>query len=708
MVNPLSNPFYLLTPLIVACIIIVLMISVWRKSRRDFSSRIFSGLLLSLGLWSLLTFGMRSSPDVHQALIWEKAIIVAGFTVFVFYYHFTLAYTNATVKSGIILAIYSLLAVVAALAFTDLLVEGMRLEAYGYAPITRPLSFPLFAAGPLLIVGGIYNLLKRYKVSLSYEERNRLLYLTIAALFPILGGGLDAFSNLPPLAIWGNLVFCIICSIAILKYHLLDIRVAIRKSTAFFVMSAIVAIPYVGIIFLSTHVFSTQPISVWVYLLLLVILALALQPLWSQVQRRVDRWFYRQRYDFLRELEDFSQEAHDIGDLNQLSSSLVKLISRALQSSSVYLLLSSSSGHFTTVCSAGEETSQLTIESRSPLLRWLRSNEGVLHRKALDTIPQLQSLTTKEANELKKVRAKLFIPLKTKERQLVGMLIISEKLSEQPYSEEDERLIVSVASRVAVELENTRLYASEKSMRKELQRQNEQKTEFLHSVAHELKTPLTAIISSSELLSTEPLSATISQRQRLIQNIAQSAWTMDGRVTQLLDFAKMQVEDLKIKPQLLEIDLIIKEVASRFLVLFQNKEQSLKLEIPDSLPQVKADRQKLEQILVNLLSNANKFSPTGGNITLRVREDGNRIVVEVKDSAPAIPEGEKAKLFDPYYRGEDADKKQHFPGLGLGLAISRKLVELHQGEIWVDSKPRKGNTFAFSLPALEQGAKGIG
>jgi len=183
---------------------------------------------------------------------------------------------------------------------------------------------------------------------------------------------------------------------------------------------------------------------------------------------------------------------------------------------------------------------------------------------------------------------------------------------------------------------------------------------------------------------------------------------MDGRVTQLLDFAKMQLEDLKIKPRLLEIDLIIKEVASRFLVLFQNKEQSLKLEIPDSLPQVKADREKLEQILVNLLSNANKFSPTGGNITLRVREDGNRIVVEVKDSAPAIPEEEKVKLFDPYYRGEDADKRQRFPGLGLGLAISRKLVELHQGEIWVDSKSRKGNTFAFSLPTLEQRAKGIG
>ncbi len=89
--------------------------------------------------------------------------------------------------------------------------------------------------------------------------------------------------------------------------------------------------------------------------------------------------------------------------------------------------------------------------------------------------------------------------------------------------------------------------ASERSMRQELQGQDEQKTEFLHSVAHELKTPLTAIISSSQILDMEPSSANPGQRQRLIQNIAQSAWSMDGRVTQLLDFAKMQVEDLEIK-----------------------------------------------------------------------------------------------------------------------------------------------------------------
>ena len=696
--NPFATAFYLIPPAIASIISLILLIIVLRHDYRSFANQIFSLLLLTMALWGFFIFCMRASPDATYALRWDKAMAPIAFGMCVFYYHFSLLITRVGKQRNLLRLAYIILALIIVFSPTGFFISRMEVQPYGYAPIFGFGMFLDFGFGYLLLIAAIYNLIKSYRSSTIYEEKNRFLYLALAMAFPLLGGIFEAFPIIYPTSIFGNLIFCILCTVAILKYHLLDIRIVVRKGTAYIVMSALIAIPYVGIILLSTQVFKTQAIPLWVYLLLLIILAFALQPLWSQVQRQVDRWFYRQRYDFLKELEDFSQEVHDIRDLNRLSSALVKLISRALQSSGVYLLLSSSSGDFNTASSVGEETPQLTIGSRSPLLRWLRSHEGILRRTALDTIPQLQTLTTKEANELKKVRAKLFIPLKTKEKELVGMLILSERRSEQPYSGDDERLALSVTSRVAVEYENARLYASEKSMRQELQRQNDQKTEFLHSVAHELKTPLTAIISSSELLSTKISSTTVSQRHRIIQNIVQSARSMDGRVTQLLDFAKMQVEDLKIKSEPLEIGSAIEEIVSRLLILFKNKEQSLKLEIPDSLPQVKVDRGKLEQILVNLLSNANKFSPPGGNIALRVKEEGKRIVVTVKDSAPVIPEVEKTKLFDLYYRGEDADKRQRIPGLGIGLAISKKLVELHQGEIWITSEKRKGNTFAFSLP----------
>jgi len=694
-----SDPSYVLPPLIGAFVTVLLLLMTLVWSRRDTNTLIFSGFLISMVMWNLFLFAMRASPDPQRALTWEKATVVPVLVAFVLYYHFTIVYTNSRGQRNVLLAAYLLLIVFAALAPTKIVIEGIRIEYYGYAPILSPISYLWFAIGPVLILGGAYNLFKRYKASGSSEERNRLIYLGTAVVFPLLGAVLDGFTNLPPTSIWCNLVFSTMCTIAIMRYHLLDITVVIRRGAAYALMSTIVAVPYVGIIILFNNVFGTSNIPTWTYPTLLILLALCLQPLWQIVQRVVDRVFYRERYDFLKQLEYFSQEAHDISNLERLASSLVKLISRALQTSGVHLLLLlSESGDFTVVSSTNGSAAKLTLKYQSPLLRWLQSNKRLLRRQELDIIPQLRSLSVKERDQIKEIGAELFIPLKTNTDELVGLLVLGEKPSRQPYSEEDQRLIQTVASRVAIELENARLYARETMMRQELERQDTQKTEFLHSVAHELKTPLTAIISSSELISAEDLSATPSQRKRLIDNINRSAWLMDKRVAELLDLAKVQLGSLHLNSEALDISGLIDEVVVQLSSLFKNKGQSLEVKLQGSLPPAKADRERIEQVLLNLMSNANKFSPTGSKVTLRAREAQNKIQVEVEDSAPVISDEDKGKLFDPYYRGGNEDERERVPGLGLGLAICKRLIELHQGRIWIENESGNGNTFIFSLP----------
>jgi len=297
---------------------------------------------------------------------------------------------------------------------------------------------------------------------------------------------------------------------------------------------------------------------------------------------------------------------------------------------------------------------------------------------------------------LQKTQAELIIPILTKENELVGLIILGRKLSQLEYSDEDERLITAVANRMATELENARLYDSEKNIRQQLEMQDIRKTEFLHSVAHELKTPLTAILSSSELL-TGNLPIDPKLRKRLAINVQKSARSMNRRVVELLDLARIQIGQLDIKLKPLEIAEVISEVTEQLDIIFASKEQTLTLEIPSSLPKVNADREKLEQVLFNLLSNANKFSPTGSNVTLTVRKVGSKVIIEVEDSALPINENEKNKIFDPYYRSEDSMKRERSPGLGLGLSVSKRILELHQGEIWVETKAGKGNVFAFSL-----------
>ena len=128
----------------------------------------------------------------------------------------------------------------------------------------------------------------------------------------------------------------------------------------------------------------------------------------------------------------------------------------------------------------------------------------------------------------------------------------------------------------------------------------------------------------------------------------------------------------------------------------QQREQHLVLDLPESLPKIKADPSRLEQVLTCFLANASKFSPEGRDITLRARAEGGELVVEVEDQGVGISPDEQARLFKPYHRVEQ--DRQRFPGLGLGLAVSKQIVEAHGGKIGLSSELGRGSIFSFSLP----------
>ena len=136
----------------------------------------------------------------------------------------------------------------------------------------------------------------------------------------------------------------------------------------------------------------------------------------------------------------------------------------------------------------------------------------------------------------------------------------------------------------------------------------------------------------------------------------------------------------------------IEDVAS----LASSRGQTLVTELPPSLPQIHADEVRSRQIVMNLLNNALKFTPEGGHVLVRAREDESSLIVEVEDTGPGIPKKDQQRIFDPYHRRES--DRERLSGLGLGLALCKSLVELHGGEIWVRSRPGKGSTFGFSLP----------
>jgi two-component system response regulator VicR len=189
--------------------------------------------------------------------------------------------------------------------------------------------------------------------------------------------------------------------------------------------------------------------------------------------------------------------------------------------------------------------------------------------------------------------------------------------------------------------------------------------------------------------------------ERLARNISRGASNLNLRIDELLDLSKGEVGMLQLSPEPIDLLPLLRDVGESMAPLAESRGQSLAIRLPTSVCFVRADVSRVQQILLNLLENAVKFTPKGGKIMLRATKKDGFAVIEVQDTGRGISKEEQKRLFEPYHRF--VSKKSGFGGLGIGLALCKTLVELHSGQIWVKSHPGKGSTFAFSLP-LEDGS----
>ena len=225
---------------------------------------------------------------------------------------------------------------------------------------------------------------------------------------------------------------------------------------------------------------------------------------------------------------------------------------------------------------------------------------------------------------------------------------------------------------------------------------SKQPLELVSFLTHEFKTPLTSLIASAGLLAEELAVSPDDPKAKLLSNILASAHNLEAKASELLDLAKLEAVGFHLELEPTDMNNIIRSAVDQLSPLIRSRNQSLALNVEPNLPKIMADSLRVEQILLNLLSNASKFTPQDGNISLTAHKLGDYIVIEVQDSGPGIPIKEQDKLFQPYYRLNR--NKEHIPGVGLGLALCKHLIELHNGKIFVESEPGKGSTFAFSLP----------
>ncbi len=226
------------------------------------------------------------------------------------------------------------------------------------------------------------------------------------------------------------------------------------------------------------------------------------------------------------------------------------------------------------------------------------------------------------------------------------------------------------------------------------------KSEFVRTVSHDLRSPLTAILGYVELI--ERVGEINNQQREFIRRVQVSVHNITSLVNDLLDLGRIEAGFDKRKESI-SVPAIIKYVVDGLRPNVQQKGQKIVLEIDDGLPHIYGTPTRLRQMLQNLIDNANKYTPSGGQITVRARAEGAQLVIEVADTGIGIPVEEQPYIFDKLYRASNIDSG--LSGSGLGLAIVKSIVEDHQGRYWFDSEPGKGTTFTLVFPIVGEVAR---
>jgi PAS domain S-box-containing protein len=295
--------------------------------------------------------------------------------------------------------------------------------------------------------------------------------------------------------------------------------------------------------------------------------------------------------------------------------------------------------------------------------------------------------------------SKIVVPIVGQD-QTLGVLAFEESENDQPWSDDDRALVEAVAKDLALALLDVRSRQLTQQALEEMQEADRLKSQFLANISHELRTPLNSIIGFSHVILQGidgPVTETQNQDLSAIYNAGQH---LLGLINNILDVTRIEAGKMELTLGDVDLKETILDVMATAEGLIKNKPIELITEIPDDLPIIKADAIRVRQILLNLVSNATKFTTKGQiGVSARIIKLGTsrQIVVAVFDTGPGIAPEDQEKIFEPFSQVDSAAVRRS-GGSGLGLSISRHLVELHGGQIWVDSIPGEGSTFAFTLP----------
>lgn len=294
-----------------------------------------------------------------------------------------------------------------------------------------------------------------------------------------------------------------------------------------------------------------------------------------------------------------------------------------------------------------------------------------------------------------KLSSLLVLPMQTRRAGILGALVIAANDPDRQMTDEKLPLAELLAERAALAIENAKLYTEQVEARRKLEDMSRLKDEFLSIASHELRTPVTSIKGYTQLAKTLITEGDLGTSKEYLEIAMDQIDRMSRLILELLDVSRIETGKLDIRREPIDWAKFVADVVSHHQAMIG--ERRISIDLPPIHRRVEGDRDRLEQVLENLLENAVKYSPAESEVNVTITDVDQRVLTSIRDRGIGIPTDELNQVFERFHRGRQVSSS-NYGGLGLGLYITRQIVERHGGQIWVESVEGLGTTFTFSLP----------
>jgi signal transduction histidine kinase len=693
-------------PLIASLLTVLLGAFIYKQNKKSSQNIAYALECLSVFVWFLAYSIMFSCKDSSVASIFGKIGYIGVTFIPITFYHFTISLLGIKQRNMLRLCYFLGVVFLLLLFFTNLYIAGVNDHFWGFYTKAGPLH-PLY----LLFFMSLYNwssllLFKHMRnEKQDINRRKRIKFVLLAFFIP-------TFASIDFVPSYGVhiypfgyvFIFAWLCTTAyaIVRHQLLNIEIIIKKTLVFAgLLASVFTILVLPTLLIQEYIFRGVSSSGRLLGLALsgVIIILSLRRIENFLINITDRYLFQKKYDYRELLRTFTSEVLTVVNLDNLVNLTVdKLTDIVKMSSSAVLLLDQEKQEFNVMASRNVKEPQVTLVRPDGIITFLEQTHGYLLRK--DLIERKVYIPPSIQEIIDKLNAELIIPM-VLHSEVMGILSLGKKKSDEDYTQDDLGILLPLASTLAIAISNARLF-NELSKTQAEAAQNEKMAvigTLSAGINHEICNPLGIARGQCEafllnvkdgLYNNKSSEELLTKAKEIMTKVIKETDRATAITKKLSSFAK----PAKGEAELVNID---KEVDDVFgLVGYELKLEKIEFEkqIPEELPDIFVDRKQFQEVLFNLIRNAGQAIGEKGKIIVRVRQDRNKVSVDIKDTGSGIPEDKLKELFNPFFTTKEPGK-----GTGLGLFIVRQVVEKNGGKIYLkETKIGEGTTFTVEFP----------